>query len=77
VEGSKTKEEKKGQKEMKIGTITFGKSRPAPRAVLVDVAYDKKTGAELFRVGMKLIKKDREAVIEYAIKKSLACAIKK
>jgi len=62
---------------MKLGKITFGKSRPAPKMVLVDVDYDKKTGAELFRVGMKLIKKDREAVIEYAIKKSLACAIKK
>ena len=62
---------------MKLGKITFGKSRPAPKMVLVDVDYDKKTGAELFRVGMKLLKKDKEAVIEYVIKKSLASAIKK
>jgi hypothetical protein len=77
MEGSQTKEEKKGQEEMKLGKITFGKSRPAPKMVLVDVDYDKKTGAELFRVGMKLLKKDKEAVIEYVIKKSLARAIKK
>ena len=62
---------------MKLGKITFGKSLPAPKMVLVDVDYDKKTGAELFRVGMKLIKKDKEAVIEYVIKKSLELAIKK
>ena len=62
---------------MKLGKITFGKSRPAPKQVLVDVTYDKKTGADLFRVGMKFIKKDKEAVIEYVIKKSLALAIKK
>jgi hypothetical protein len=62
---------------MKLGKITFGKSRPAPKQVLVDVTYDDKTGSELFRIGMKLLKKDREAVIEYVIKKSLAYAIKK
>jgi hypothetical protein len=77
VEGSQTKEEKKGQEEMKLGKITFGKSRPAPKMVLVDVNYDEKTGAELFKAGMKLLKKDKEAVIEYVIKKSLARAIKK
>ena len=62
---------------MKLGKITFGKARPAPKQVLVDVTYDDKTGSELFRIGIKLLKKDREAVIEYVIKKSLACAIKK
>jgi len=77
VEGSQTKEEKKGQEEMKLGKITFGKSRPAPKMVLVDVDYDKKTGAELFKTGMRLLKKDKEAVIEYVIKKSLEYAIKK
>jgi len=77
VEGSQTKEEKKGKKEMKLGKITFGKSRPAPKMVLVDVAYDTKTGSELFRIGIKLLKKDREAVIGYVIKKSLEYAIKK
>ena len=62
---------------MKLGKITFGKSRPAPKMVLVDVDYDNKTGAELFRVGMKLLKKDKEAVIEYVIRKSLERKLKK
>jgi hypothetical protein len=77
VEGSQTKEEKKGQEEMKLGKITFGKSRKAPKMVLVDVNYDEKTGAELFKAGMKLLKKDKEAVIEYVIKKALEYGIKK
>ena len=62
---------------MKLGKITFGKSRPAPKMVFVDVNYDNKTGAELFRVGMKLLKKDKEAVIEYVIRKSLERKLKK
>lgn len=45
--------------------------------VLVDVDYDKKTGAELFKTGMRLLKKDKEAVIEYVIKKALEYGIKK
>jgi hypothetical protein len=77
VEGSKTKEKKKVQEEMKLGKITFGKSKPAPKMVLVDVNYDEKTGAELFKAGMKLLKKDKEAVIEYVIKKALEYGIKK
>ena len=62
---------------MKIGMIKFGKSRPAPKAVLVDVFYDNKTGAALFKIGLELLKKDKEAVIEYAIQKSLAHQLKK
>jgi hypothetical protein len=62
---------------MKLGKITFGKSRKAPKMVLVDVNFDDKTGAELFKIGMRLLKDDKEAVIGYVIKKSLACAIKK
>ena len=62
---------------MKLGKITFGKSRPAPKHVLVDVTCDDKTGAELFKTGMRLLKKDREAVIEYVIKKALEYGIKK
>ena len=61
---------------MKIGMIKFGKSRPAPKAVIVDVFYDNKTGAALFKVGLELLKKDKEAVIEYAIKKALAGMVK-
>ena len=62
---------------MKIGTIKFGKSRPAPKAVIVDVFYDDKTGATLFKAGLDLLKKDKEAVIEYVIQKSLAYQLKK
>ena len=62
---------------MKIGMIKFGKSRPAPKAVIVDVSYDKETGATLFKAGLELLKKDKEAVIEYAIQKALAYNLKK
>ena len=62
---------------MKIGMIKFGKSRPAPKAVIVDVSYDDKTGAGLLKIGLSLLKKDKEAVIEYAIQKSLAHQLKK
>jgi len=62
---------------MKLGIIKFGKSRPAPKAVLVDVTYDDKTEAALFKIGLKLLRKDKEAVIEYVIKKSLEYKLKK
>ena len=62
---------------MKLGIIKFGKSRPAPKAVLVDVTYDDKTEATLFKIGLKLLRKDKEAVIEYIIKKSLEYKLKK
>ena len=62
---------------MKLGIIKFGKSRPAPKAVLVDVTYDDKTEATLFKIGLKLLRKDKEAVIEYVIKKSLEYKLKK
>lgn len=77
MEGSQAKEEKKGQEEMKLGMIKFGKSRPAPRAVIVDISFDNKTGNELFKAGLKLLKADRDAVIEYVIKKALSYSIKK
>ena len=64
-------------RKMKIGMIKFGKSRPAPKAVIVDVFYDNKTGAALFKVGLQLLKKEKEAVIEYAIQKALAYNLKK
>ena len=62
---------------MKIGTIKFGKARPAPKAVLVDVTFDDKTETALFRTGLRLLKFDKEAVIEYVIKKSLERKLKK
>lgn len=62
---------------MKIGTITFGKSRPAPKQVLVDVTMDDKTQQALHKAGLKLLAKDSEAVIEYVIRKALQYVVKK
>lgn len=62
---------------MKLGMIKFGKSRPAPKAVLVDITFDDKTGNNLFKLGLKLIQKDKDTVIEYVIKKALENAVKK
>ena len=60
-----------------LGKITFGKSRPAPKQVLVDVTYDAKTAKALLAFGLKQLKKDPEAVIEYVIVKALGSLIKK
>jgi hypothetical protein len=60
-----------------LGKITFGKSRPAPRQVLVDVSYDSKTAKALHAFGLKRLKKDQEAVIEYVIAKALQGLVKK
>lgn len=54
-----------------LGKITFGKARPAPRQVLLDVTYDRKTGKALHAFGLKQLKKDPEAVIGYVIAKAL------
>ena len=55
-----------------LGIITLGKSRPdKTKYVLVDVEYDEKAGKELFEIGMELLVKDKEAVIEYVIKKAI------
>lgn len=60
-----------------LGKITFGKARPAPKHVLVDVTYDKKTAKALNAFGLKQLKKDPEAVIEYVIVKALEAFGKK
>jgi hypothetical protein len=60
-----------------LGKITFGKSRPAPKQVLVDVTYDEKTAKALHTFGLKQLKKDPEAVIEYVIVKALEAFAKK
>jgi hypothetical protein len=60
-----------------IGKITFGKARPAPKQVLVDVRYDAKTAKALHAFGLKKLKKDQEAVIGYVIKKALGALAKK
>jgi hypothetical protein len=60
-----------------LGKITFGKSRPAPKAVLVDITYDDKTAKALHAFGLKRLKKDQEAVIQYVITKALGAFTKK
>ena len=62
---------------MHIGQIKFGKSRPAPKQVLVDITYDAKMAKELYAIGLACIKKDPEAVIEYVIVKALESFAKK
>ena len=39
--------------------------------VLVDIEYDKKADEELYNVGMELLAKDREAVINYVVVKAI------
>lgn len=55
-----------------LGIIKFGKSRPdKTKYVLVDIEYDDKAEKDLYDVGMELLAKDREAVINYVIVKAL------
>ena len=60
-----------------LGKITFGKSQPTPKQVLVDVTYDEKTAQALHAFGIRQLKKDPEAVIEYVIVKALGNLCKK
>lgn len=55
-----------------LGVIKFGKSRPdKTKYVLMDIEYDDKAGDELYRVGMELLARDREAVINYVVVKAI------
>ena len=55
-----------------LGVIKFGKSRPdKTKYVLVEIEYDEKAGKDLFDVGMELLAKDKEAVINYVIVKAM------
>ena len=57
---------------MDLGVIKFGKSRPdKTKYVLVDIEYDEKAGKNLVDVGMKLLAKDKEAVINYVIVRAI------
>lgn len=54
-----------------LGVIKLGKSRPdKTKYVLVDFEYDDKAGEELFKAGLECLQHDKEAVIEYMIKKA-------
>jgi len=55
-----------------IGKIKFGKATPdKTKYMRWNIEYDKKAERLLFESGMVLLKKDKPAVIEYAIKKAL------
>lgn len=55
-----------------LGIITLGKSRPdKTKYVLVDITYDDKAGEELFKAGLECLAHDKEAVIEYVVKKAI------
>jgi len=69
---AKKEEDTKG-----LGIITFGNSRPDPtKYVKVDITYDEKAEKDLYETGMKAIKYDKEAVIEYVIRKALEEMVK-
>ena len=51
-----------------LGVVKFGKSRPdKTKYVLVDIEYDEKAEKELYEIGMEMLAKDKEAVINYVI----------
>lgn len=55
-----------------LGVIKFGKSRPdKTKYVLVDIEYDDKAGSQLHKIGMELLAKDKEAVINYVIVRAI------
>lgn len=55
-----------------LGVIRFGKPRPdKTKYVMVDIHYDKRAGLELHRVGLELLREDREAVVEYVVTKAI------
>jgi hypothetical protein len=60
----------------KAGIIRFGKARPVPKMVEVDVSYDEKTEKDLYKAGMIALKHDKEAVITYVIRKALEEVVK-
>ena len=51
-----------------LGVIRFGKSRPdKTKYVLWDIEYDEKAGNDPYRIGLEMLAKDKEAVINYVI----------
>jgi hypothetical protein len=60
-------QEKEMKKNKDLGNITFGKSRKV-KMVEVDITFNKKCGDNLYKQGLKELKKDREAVISYMVR---------
>ena len=60
-----------------LGIIKFGKSRlDKTKYVLVDIEYDEKAEKELYEIGMELLAKDKEAVINYVIVEAIKNSVK-
>jgi hypothetical protein len=60
-----------------LGVIKFGKSRlDKTKYVLVDIEYDEKAGKELYEIGMEMLAKDKEAVINYVIVEAIKNSVK-
>ena len=61
-----------------IGRIKFGKVTPDKTKYLRwQIEYDKRAERILFESGLALLKKDKQTIIEYAIKKALEHYAKK
>ena len=59
-----------------LGIVTLGKARPVSKMVEMDVTYDEKAEKDLYETGMEALKYDKEAVIEYVIRKALEEMVK-
>ena len=60
-----------------LGVIKFGKSRPdKTKYVLMDFEYDEKAGKKLYEIGMEMLAKDKEAVINYVIVEAIKNSVK-
>ncbi len=60
-----------------LGVIKLGKARPdKTKYVLMDFEYDEKAGKELYGIGMEMLAKDKEAVINYVIVESIKNLVK-
>ena len=60
-----------------LGVIKLGKARPdKTKYVLMDFEYDEKAEKELYEIGMEMLAKDKEAVINYVIVEAIKNYVK-
>jgi len=63
---------KKGEKISHLGVIQFGRCFPdKTKYVNWEFHYDGKSGKAMFDAGIELLKKDKEAVIDYVVRKAI------
>ena len=68
---------KKGEDAKGLGIIKIGKSRPdKSKYVLVDIEYDDRAEKNLYEIGMEMLAKDKEAVINYVIVEAIKNSVK-